>query len=261
MKSNLILFVLGLLLCTTSSFADEIVLTKNNHIVFSGVVEDSSVAQAQIQLNKLSKNLPTGAVIYLVLDTPGGSVSAGNLFIDYAKSLPQQIKPICIFCASMGYHFFQSFGERIVYASSTLMSHRARLGGMGGQVPGELESRLTSIKRVLTIMDTSAAKRIGITTEAYQKLIYDELWLDGTTAVQMNHADRIAKIRCSEDLANGTKNEIVNTLFGPVKVTFSTCPLINGILDAELARDSKFRSKNEALTHVRAARRFVSWGY
>lgn len=262
MKTNCILFLLGLFLCTSSSAqAQDIVLTKDNHIVFSGVVDDSSVAKAQIQLGQLSKNLHSFQTIYLVLDTPGGSISAGNLFIDYAKSLPQNIKPICIFCASMGYHFFQSFGERIVYGSSTLMSHRASLGGLSGQVPGELESRLANIKAVLQQMDEVTAKRVGLSVEAYRKLIHDELWLDGKSAVNLGHADRIAKIRCSQDLVDGVKSESVNSMFGTVDLTFSTCPLITGYLSASLSIGNTFRSKAEAIQYVRKVKRTKMWGF
>lgn len=261
--STIILIVLGIFLSTTlfSKGDDTITLTEDNHIVFSGPVRDSSVAQAQIKLGQLSKKLNKNAVIYLVIDSPGGSVSAGNLFIDFAKSLPQKIKPICIFCASMGYHMFQSFDERLVYSSSTLMSHRASLGGMGGQLPGELETRLNWIKSTLHEMDVNVAKRVGMSVEDYQKLIYDELWLTGTAAVTTKHADRLAKVKCSDDLITGVKKERFNTMFGPVDVTFSTCPLINGMLDIKFVKGSKFRSKTEAVNIVKKAKRSVMWNY
>lgn len=237
MKSTLILFTLGVLLCTTlaatscNSPDGSITLTEDNHIVFSGVVDDSSVAKAQLKLGQLSARLGKSDVIYLVLDTPGGSVSAGNQFIDFAKSIPQTIKPISIFAASMGYHMFQSFDERIMQSSSTIMSHRVSLGGLSGQVPGEFITRLNWIIATSNEMDATAAKRVGTTVEAYRKLIHDELWLNGTDAVATKHADRLAKIRCSSDLIKGTRTEQVNTIFGPVDVTFSTCPIINGFLD------------------------------
>jgi ATP-dependent protease ClpP protease subunit len=263
-RTAVILFILGISLSVFGLFArsdETVTLTEDNHIVFSGQVTDASVAQAQIKLGQLSKKIGRNEVIYLVIDSPGGSVSAGNLFIDFAKSLPQTIKPICIFCASMGYHMFQSFDERLVYSSSTLMSHRASLGGIGGQVPGELETRLASIKDTLNQMDASVAKRVGLSTEAYQKLIYDELWLNGNSAVRTKHADRLAKIKCSEDLISGKREETVNTMFGAVDVTYSTCPLINGILDAKLAKTAKFRSRSEALNLVKMKKRSVLWNF
>lgn len=256
----LTLLALGIGGSTLYSKSDEaIVLTAENHIVFSGPVNDQSVAEAQMQLGLLSKKLGKSEVIYLVIDSPGGSVTAGNLFIDFANSLPQKIKPICIFCASMGYHMFQSFDERIVYSSSTLMSHRAKLGGLSGQVPGELESQLQAIKDILWEMDVKVSKRIGTSVESYQKLIYDELWLNGAKAVRMKHADRVAKIKCSDDLLNGTVDSKVMTMFGPVDVTTSMCPLINGILDAKYNR--YFRSQSEAIQAVKKAKRSVMWNF
>lgn len=225
-----------MLSATLSVSSDTITLTEDNHIVFSGEVSDSSVANAQIKLGQLSARLSKSDVIYLVLDTPGGSVSAGNQFIDFAKALPQKIKPISIFAASMGYHFFQSFDERIMQSSSTIMSHRVSLGGLSGQIPGELITRLNSIIATSNQMDDVAAKRVGLSREAYQKLIHDELWLNGQDAVRLGHADRLAKIRCSNDLITGTRVETVRTMFGPLDVTFSTCPLINGFLSFKASR-------------------------
>lgn len=262
MKTFLALFTIGILLSTQllSQSDDTVLLTDKNTVTFTGPVNDMSVANAQVKLGQISKNLNKNEIIYLVIDSPGGSVSAGNLFIDYANSLPQKIKPICIFCASMGYHMFQSFNERLVFSSSTLMSHRASLGGMGGQVPGELESRLKWIKDELLQMDTKVAKRVGLTVEDYRKLIYDELWLNGTSAVATKHADRVAKIKCSDNLIAGTNNDTVITMFGPVEVKTSKCPLINGILDFKFKREA-FRSEEEARQLVRKAKRSVMWSF
>lgn len=264
MKFVLLTLVAAMLGTTAVKFVESktdeaIVLTPDNHILFTGTVNDESVAEAQMVIGQLSKKLDKNDVIYLVIDSPGGSVSAGNLFIDYANSLPQKIKPICIFCASMGYHMFQSFDERIVYSSSTLMSHRASLGGMGGQVPGELESRLSSIKDTLFEMDSKVAKRVGTSVEDYRKLIYDELWLNGAKAVRMKHADRVAKIKCSDELLTGTIESKVMTLFGPVDVTMSACPLISGILEAKFSK--YFRSQAEAIREVKKVKRSVMANY
>lgn len=211
-------------------------LTPNNHVTLSGPVNDTSVAEVQIALGKLAVTNPTGSIVYLVLDTPGGSVIAGNQLADFAKALPVKIKPICVFCASMGYHLFQSFDERLVQSSSILMSHRVSLSGVEGQIPGELISRVNFYAAMSQEMDKAVAKRVGLTPEAYMGLIYDELWLTGAKAVATNHADRIADIYCSSELLKGTKNETVNTFFGPVEVTMSKCPLITGILSFKFKR-------------------------
>lgn len=267
MKTALILFTLGLLLSTplsVSTSGNTITLTPFNHIVFSGEVSDTSVANAQIKLGKLSAKLSRSDVIYLVLDTPGGSVTAGNQFIDFGKSLPQKIKPISIFAASMGYHMFQSFDERIMLPSGTIMSHRVSLSGLSGQVPGELVTRLNAIISTSNQMDEVAAKRVGLSVKAYQALIHDELWLNGADAVSTGHADRLANVRCSETLLEGKREEQVNTMFGPVDVTFSTCPLINGYLSFKFGKstDTKIvyavpRNNWEVVQEIKKARRKV----
>lgn len=263
-KSFLLLFVIGVLLSFSrmgqTATNNDVVLTKTNHILFSGKVDDESVAKAQIQLAALSLTSSVNDTIYLVIDSPGGSVPAGNRFIDFANSLPQNIKPICLFCASMGYHMFQSFGERLVYSSSELMSHRVQIGGLGGQVPGEAVTRLNDIIAVSKKMDEKVASRIGLSVQDYQKLIYDELWLDGDSAVKLKHADRIAKIRCSDELLKSKRNENYNTIFGPIDVVFSDCPLIAGPL--ELNYDRKhFKTDEEVKTHLRKSKRNITIEY
>lgn len=265
-RTTLILFTLGLLISLThmgkTATDSSVTLTEDNHVVFSGQVDDESVALAQVKLGEISSKLDKSEVIYLVIDSPGGSVSAGNRFVDFGNSLPQKIVPICLFCASMGYHMFQSFSDRLVYESSELMSHRASLGGLGGQVPGELITRLQNIQRILNNMDAKVAKRLGVTTEAYQKSIYDELWLDGASAVRAKHADRIAKIKCSKELVSETKSEVIRTMFGPVDVTYSKCPLITGFLALEFQKKgTQFRSAEEAMTEVRKVKRVLTFKY
>lgn len=262
MKTCIFLFLIGILISTQtlSQSDDTIVLNKDNHVFFSGKVDGTSAAKAQLELGFLSLRLPKNATIYFVIDSPGGSVSAGNQLIDFANSLPQTIKPICIFCASMGYHMFQSMGERLVYNSSLLMSHRVSIGGLSGQVPGEAMTRLQNIIDTSNEMDEKVAKRIGTSVEAYQKSIYDELWLSGLSAVKKNHADRVAKIKCDIGLLRKTEKSTVITFLGPVEVTTSKCPLISGILNFQFKRES-FRSESEALNLVRKAKRSVIWNF
>lgn len=262
MKTAIILFIIGILIsATTMSQSDNVVtLTEKNTVTFSGEVNDISVANAQKELGQISAKLPAAAIIYLIIDSPGGSISAGNQFIDFVSALPQNIQPICIFCASMGYHMFQSFGNRLAIPSSTLMSHRASLGGLSGQIPGEFDSRLNWIKATVAEMDAKVAKRVGMSLEAYQKLIHDELWLTGTGAVNTKHADKLVKVKCDVALLTGTNSFTVNTLFGPVEVTTSKCPIITGILGVKFKKEA-FRSETEVLTLVKKAKRSVLWNF
>jgi hypothetical protein len=117
------------------------------------------------------------------------------------------------------------------------MSHRASLGGIGGQIPGELDSRLNNIKSVLREMDAFVAKRVGISLEAYTKLIHNELWLTGREAVELKHADRLVKVVCSRELMSGNQIETFNTFFGPIQAELSRCPMITGPLSVKFGRE------------------------
>jgi ATP-dependent Clp protease protease subunit len=165
--------------------------------------------------------------IYLVLDTPGGSVTSGLAFIDVIKSLNVKVHTITIFAASMGYQIAQELGTRYITPSGTLMSHRGSVGGISGQVPGELNSRLAHIQAILDGMSERAAKRVRMSKKDYDAAIVNELWVFGQQAVSTHHADIVANVTCSEKLVQGTYTEEVSTLFGPVTLVFSKCPLVS----------------------------------
>jgi len=207
-----------------------IVLGKKNTLSFREVVTSKSVSKLQRKLLNMSYRLPRNATIYLVLDSPGGSIDAGNVFIDTAKAIPQKVKTITLFSASMAYHMVQNLDERIITPSGTLMSHRARLGGMGGEIgsdgKGEYLTRTNWILRQLKIMDSKVAKRLKMPLKKYQDLIRDEYWVDGSDAVVEKSADRVALVRCGKDL-KGTEIVTISSFFGSIDAHFSKCPLIS----------------------------------
>ena len=86
----------------------KVVLSKSNTLALQGPVTYSSVAQLQQKMIALSNSLSKNSTIYLVLDTPGGSVGAGMALIDTAKSIPQRVVTITSFAASMGFITVQS---------------------------------------------------------------------------------------------------------------------------------------------------------
>lgn len=218
----------------TAPSKNTVTITENNYVLFEGEVGPASVGKVQVQLAEVAARLSSNEPLYLIIDSPGGSIDAGNKFIDFAKGMHRNIKPVCLFCASMGYHMFQNFGERLVSTTSELMSHRASLGGLVGQVPGEFETRLNAIKATLLEMDTRIAKRVGTSVEAYRQLTYNELWLSGTEAVRTKHADRIVQMRCSQELLKATFTQEVKTWIGTVVLTKSKCPLVSYPITAKL---------------------------
>lgn len=219
-------FILAALLASFSAPSANIVLTSKNSVSFNHQVDDIYVSKKMQEIMLKIQTLPATQPLYIVLDTPGGSVMAGNQFIDFVKSTKRPIYTITIFAASMGYQIAQELGKRYITNTGMLMSHRGAVSGLSGQVPGELNARLGMLQDLLEGMNVRAAKRVGMTVEAYQAAIINELWINGENAVKANHADEIASAVCDSSLS-GTYSESVATLFGTVFLEFSNCPLIS----------------------------------
>lgn len=221
-----------------------ITLEKGNTVIFRGEVNGQTVAKAQTEILNLVRSVPANKPIFLVLDTPGGSVFAGLDFIDFIKGLGRKIHTITIFAASMGFQFVQNLDNRYISPNGVLMSHRAS-GGVKGQFDGEIEQRYKLIKNVIDRLDAIASKRLNLGVKEYKELIKDEFWVNGFNSLKSSSADEIVLLKCGESL-QGTSTQIVRTFFGSANVRVSNCPLIRGILSADINSVNFGFSKAEA---------------
>jgi ATP-dependent protease ClpP protease subunit len=226
-----LLLAASLILPTALQAKERIVLTPKNTVVLNGPVTPDSMSKLKVDLLNKYHSLFTPKTVYLVLDTPGGSVMAGDQFIDFANSLNIDIKTITLFSASMGFHIVQNLGERLVMDSSVLMSHRASLQ-LGGELYGEFDSRLNHIRSTIVRLDKRIAKRMELSLRKYQYVIRDELWVDGEIALSIKAADRKVKVVCDKSL-KGTRDKVVRSIFGEMKVKVHACPLITTPLDVD----------------------------
>lgn len=218
--------LLVLMFLTSTCFAKDIVLTKKNTAVLRGPVESSSVADVMSQLSELNKVGKDGDPIYLILQTPGGSVFHGLNLIEYMNSLRRPVHVVANFAASMGFHILENSPKRYVTKYGTIMSHRAS-GGFQGDIPHQVQSRFKHITDLIQKMDDQVISRTNgkYTRNSYMELIRDEYWSVGENAIKDGFADEIASLKCDESL-DGSSEKTFNSFFGQVTVVFAECPLL-----------------------------------
>ena len=57
------------------------------------------------------------------------------------------------------------------------------------------------------------------------ELIRDEYWAVGENTIKDGFVDEAANLKCDSSL-EGSNEKTLNSIFGPVSVVFSNCPLI-----------------------------------
>lgn len=225
----MIKFLLALItvLSFSAQSAERILLTPQNHITIRGEINDYTMTKAQIEL--FSASIKRGIMqypIYIVLDSPGGSIDAGNNFIQLAKTI-RNVKTITIFSASMASAIVEALpGDRLMTENGELMFHRASSAYSGQIEDGEVESRLMHSKAVVRKMELQNSGRMQMSLSAYKERVKDEWWMDVSSALKSNAVDRQIDIICSKELFLRTEEIQVMTIVGPVNFKFSSCPLI-----------------------------------
>jgi len=128
--------------------------------------------------------------VYLVLDSPGGSVVDGAKLINYVKYSDVTIDTVCDgMCASMAFHIHQVGKKRLMTNKSILMAHPASSG-----MQGTLE-QMGNLLRTLTLyvdrLDFDVAKRVGIPFDKFKERVATEMWIESQDALSENFCDGI----------------------------------------------------------------------
>jgi len=219
------IIILGILISLAVN-ANQVSLTPANTVVIRTAIDDKSMFKASMDLFALDvKRGKQTYPIYVVLDSPGGSIAAGQDFINFAKTVPN-VKTVTIFAASMAAGIVQSLpGERLIVENGVLMFHRAK-GGVDGQFEdGELESRLAFYKQWVRSLEQVNANRLQISLQDYKTKVVNELWIYSTDTIKQKAADKVVSLKCSADLVQQTDYVSIEFFLGSIELKFSKCPL------------------------------------
>ena len=166
-------------------------LLKDRIIMLSGEVNDDSANLIIAQLLFLESEDPDKD-IYLYINSPGGSVSAGFAIYDTMNYIKADVSTICMgLAASMGAFLLSSGakGKRIALPNSEIMIHQP-LGGFQGQatdVQIHAERMLATKKKLNKILSENTGKPL----KQLEADVERDHFLDADEAVSYGLVDKV----------------------------------------------------------------------
>ncbi len=170
-------------------------LLRDRIVFLTGEVNDQSASSVIGQLLFLESENPDKD-IFLYINSPGGSVTAGMGIYDTMRFIRPKVNTICVgLAASMGALLLSSGekGKRYALPHSRVMIHQP-LGGMQGQAT-ELEIVAREILRTKRELNQILADNTGKPLEEVARDTERDYWLTAEEALQYGLIDRIFTTR------------------------------------------------------------------
>ena len=131
--------------------------------------------------------------IYLYINSPGGSVTAGLAIYDTMKYVKSDVVTICVgLAASMG-AFLLSAGtknKRLALPHSRIMIHQP-LGGTSQRQASDIEIEAKEILRIKEMLNCAMSEMTGQTFEKIEKDTDRDYFLSAAEAKQYGLIDRV----------------------------------------------------------------------
>lgn len=233
MKLFLFLVSMLSLLVTSSSFSsNRIVLTEKNHIALIGVVDEESIATAIVQLESLPEKK-----VYIYINSPGGSVTAGLKFIEHLETTEKDVTCIVDVAISMAHAITQSCKYRVAVSSNIMMQHvtSASVSGTLAQIRGIYNVYLQNESRLMEF----SAKRVGVTTEVFRERVRNEWWTSGNDSYAQHMVDEMVSVKCEPSLfKKETKSTKLFAGIFLVPIITNGCPYVAIKVDVKATHES-----------------------
>ena len=164
----------------------------NDRIIFlADEVNDTTASLVVAQLLYLEAQDPDKD-IYLYINSPGGSISAGMAIYDTMNYIKCDVSTICVgMAASMGAFLLSSGakGKRYALPNAEVMIHQP-LGGMQGQA-SDIKIHADHILRIRAKLNTLLAEQTGKPLEVIEKDTERDNFMTAAEAAEYGLVDKV----------------------------------------------------------------------
>jgi ATP-dependent Clp protease protease subunit len=166
-------------------------------IIFLSEEVDDGIANAivayMLYLDSEDNNKP----IYLYINSPGGSITAGMAIYDTMQHIKSEVHTICIgLAASMGAFLLAagSPGKRIALPHARIMIHQP-LGGTGRRQATDIEIEAKQILRVRSELNGLMAQHTGKSIEQIEKDTDRDYFMSAAEAKAYGLIDQVVEMQ------------------------------------------------------------------
>lgn len=166
-------------------------LLKDRIIMLNGEVNDASASLIVAQLLFLESEDPDKD-IYLYINSPGGSITAGMAIYDTMNYIKPDVSTICMgMAASMGSFLLSSGakGKRYALPNSEIMIHQP-LGGFQGQAT-DFDIHARRIIKIKENLNKILSKNTGKPLEEIKKDVERDNFMEAKEACEYGLVDKV----------------------------------------------------------------------
>jgi ATP-dependent Clp protease, protease subunit len=162
-------------------------------ILFLGQEVNDAIANSLVAQMLYLDSEDSSKPIYLYINSPGGSVTAGLAIFDTMQYVKSDVVTICVgLAASMGAFLLAAGtkGKRLALPHSRIMIHQP-LGGTSQRQASDIEIEAREILRIKDMLNQSLADMCSQTLEKVTKDTDRDYFLSAAEAMEYGLIDRV----------------------------------------------------------------------
>lgn len=182
-------------------------LLKDRIILLGTEIDDTVASLICAQLLFLESQDPEKE-IYIYINSPGGSVTAGLAIYDTMKYITAPVSTLCMgMAASMGAFLLAAGtrGMRYALPHSTIMIHQP-LGGYSGQAT-DVDIHAREMQRIKKMMNEILAENTGRDFDTVSKATERDNFLTPEEALEFGIIDKVLTSRSEVGKSNGNNSK------------------------------------------------------